>query len=89
MIITIQDYIAQLEDEKLKGTEIAVRLGVSQPMVSIYKCEGGNVNLKNAMHIYANYGICLHPYSEESLIYELNKNNKTIAEDIEDEDTDL
>jgi len=87
-LTTIQEYIKKLEEENLKCVDIAIRLGVSQPMVSIYK-RGGNVNLATAKYIYASYGVCIHPYAEESLIYELNKYTKTIQEELEDEDTDI
>ena len=84
----IQDLIFEWEDEGLKSTEIAMRLGVSQPMVSTYKKDNGNVNLGTALYVFKEYNICLHPFAEESLIYELNKNNEQVTEQ-EDEDTDI
>lgn len=81
---TIQDFIQSLEEEGLNATAIALRLNVSQPMVSIYKKEKGNVNLNTALYIYKEYSVCLHPFAEESLIHELNKKLGVI-----DEDTDL
>lgn len=84
----IQELIFEWEDEGLKSTEIAMRLGVSQPMVSTYKKDNGNVNLGTALYVFKEYNICLHPFAEESLIYELNKNNETVEEQ-EDEDTDI
>lgn len=84
----IQELIFEWEDEGLKSTEIAMRLGVSQPMVSTYKKDNGNVNLGTALYIFKEYNVCLHPFAEESLIYELNKNNETVEEQ-EDEDTDI
>ena len=84
----IQELIFEWEDEGLKSTEIAMRLGVSQPMVSTYKKDNGNVNLGTALYVFKEYNICLHPFAEESLVYELNKNNETVEEQ-EDEDTDI
>ena len=84
----IQELIFEWEDEGLKSTEIAMRLGVSQPMVSTYKKDNGNVNLGTALYVFKEYNVCLHPFAEESLIYELNKNNETVEEQ-EDEDTDI
>ncbi len=84
----IQDLIFEWEDEGLKSTEIAMRLGVSQPMVSTYKKDNGNVNLGTALYVFKEYNVCLHPFAEESLIYELNKNNEQVTEQ-EDEDTDI
>lgn len=75
-MITVQDYIKELEEEGLNATQIALRINVSQPMVSIYKKENGNVNLNTAMYIYSEYGVCLHPYAIESLDYELVKRSK-------------
>ena len=84
----IQELIFEWEDEGLKSTEIAMRLGVSQPMVSTYKKDNGNVNLGTALYVFKEYNICLHPFAEESLVYELNKNNE-LSEEQEDEDTDI
>lgn len=84
----IQELIFEWEDEGLKSTEIAMRLGVSQPMVSTYKKDNGNVNLGTALYVFKEYNVCLHPFAEESLIYELNKNNEQVTEQ-EDEDTDI
>ena len=84
----IQELIFEWEDEGLKSTEIAMRLGVSQPMVSTYKKDNGNVNLGTALYVFKEYNICLHPFAEESLVYELSKHNETVEEQ-EDEDTDI
>lgn len=72
-MLKVQDYIKELEAEGLKTTEIAIRLGVSQPMVSSYRTEGFNCNLKTAKFVYRDYGVVLHPFAEESLKFELNK----------------
>lgn len=83
-MVTIQDFIKSLEAENLNATAIALRLNVSQPMVSIYKKENCNVNLNTALYIYSEFGVCVHPFAEESLVYELNK-----KQGITDEDTDI
>lgn len=70
-MLKVQDYIKELEAEGLKTTEIAIRLGVSQPMVSSYRTEGFNCNLKTAKFVYRDYGVVLHPFAEESLKFEL------------------
>lgn len=85
----IQELIFEWEDEGLKSTEIAMRLGVSQPMVSTYKKDNGNVNLGTAIYVFREYNICLHPFAEESLIYELNKNNEPVKELEVEKDTDI
>lgn len=72
-MLKVQDYIKQLEEEGLKTIDIAIRLGVSQPMVSSYRTEGFNCNLKTAKFVYRDYGVVLHPFAEESLRYELDK----------------
>lgn len=85
----IQELIFTWEDEGLKSTEIAMRLGVSQPMVSTYKKDNGNVNLNTAIYIFKEYGIVLHPFAKESLSYEINKTMEPIKEEQDEEDTDL
>lgn len=79
---TIQDFIKSLEGEGLNATAIALRLNVSQPMVSIYKKDNCNVNLNTALYIYKEFNVCVHPFAEESLKYELNKKGK-INEDFD------
>lgn len=90
-MITVQDYIKELEEEGLNATQIALRINVSQPMVSIYKKENGNVNLNTAMYIYSEYGVCLHPYAIESLDYELVKRSKASIKlgEQNEKDTDI
>ena len=85
----IQELIFEWEDEGLKSTEIAMRLGVSQPMVSTYKKDNGNVNLGTALYVFKEYNVCLHPFAEESLIYELNKNIEPVKELEVEKDTDI
>lgn len=85
----IQELIFEWEDEGLKSTEIAMRLGVSQPMVSTYKKDNGNVNLGTALYVFKEYNVCLHPFAEESLIYELNKNTDQVKELEVEKDTDV
>lgn len=70
---TITTYIKNLKEEGLNTTEIAQRLGVSQPMVSSYVKEGFNCKLSTAINIYRDYNIILHPFAEESLKYELER----------------
>lgn len=72
-MLKVQDYIKQLEAEGLKSSDIAIKLGVSQPMVSSYRTEGFNCNLKTATYVYRDYGVVLHPFAKESLQFELNK----------------
>lgn len=88
-MITIQDYIKEMEEEGLNATQIALRINVSQPMVSIYKKENGNVNLNTALSIYKEYGVCLHPYAIESLDYELAKRSKLNQGENNEKDTDI
>ena len=85
----IQELIFEWEDEGLKSTEIAMRLGVSQPMVSTYKKDNGNVNLGTAIYVFREYNVCLHPFAEKSLVYELNKNTEPIKELEVEKDTDI
>ena len=87
---TIQDFIKTLEEEGLNATAIALRLNVSQPMVSIYKKENCNINLNTALYIFKEFGVCLHPFAEDSLLFELCKATKIEQKQgATDEDTDL
>jgi predicted transcriptional regulator len=70
MIVTIQDYIKQMGPKPI--AEIAKELGVSMPMVSQYK-KGFNASLEVAKRVYKEKGIVLHPFSKESLQYEIKK----------------
>ena len=85
----IQELIEKWEDEKLKSTEIAMRLGVSQPMVSIYKKDAGNVKLNTAIYVFKEYDVVLHPFAKESLIYEINKIAEQAKEQEDEENTDI
>lgn len=70
-MIKIQGYVeSQLED--LTSIELAAKLGVSLSMISAYK-KSYNPSLAVAKKIYIADNIALHPYSESSLNYEINK----------------
>ena len=74
-MITIKDYIQSKLDEGLHTYEIARELGVSSAMISTYKRDDFFPSIHIAKIVYENDGIVLHPYSKESLKYELNKYN--------------
>ena len=68
----VRDYILEkLEDET--SAELSQRLMVSLSMLSSYKHQGFNPSLNVAMTVYMQEGIALHPFSEESLKFEIKK----------------
>ena len=70
-MVTIQEYVAAQLDE-LTSIELSDKLGVSLSMLSSYK-KSYNPSLDVAKRIYAVDNITLHPYSSESLEYEIAK----------------
>jgi len=69
----IQTYIETLTNKGLIGRDIAKKLDVSVSMVSSYKLHNYNPSLIVAKKVYKEENIVLHPYSEESLKYEISK----------------
>jgi len=72
----IEEYVNTLVDDNKQGFEIAERLGVSVSMVSSYKKGEYNPSITVAMYVYKNEGIVFHPFSEESLKFEIKKDSK-------------
>ena len=68
----IKDYI----EERLLDTDskvLAYQLGISVAMLSNYKHQGYNASLDVAKKVYSIDGTILHPFSEDSLKYEISK----------------
>lgn len=72
-MVIVQDYITSLEDEGMKGKEIADTLGVSTSMISTYKHNDYNPSISVAKKVYSDSKITLHPFATESLLYEIDK----------------
>lgn len=75
-MIFIQDLLKEMSDSGMKGIEIANELGISNSMVSSYKCQNFSPSLNVAMRVYSDKAIVLHPYSEDSLKYEIELDTK-------------
>ena len=71
----VSDFIKSLSEEK-SGYEIAELLGVSSSMVSSYKHSNYNPSLEVAKRAYINFEVVLHPFSEESLSYDIERYSK-------------
>lgn len=73
MIVHIHEYIAEvLEAEAMKAKDLAKELDLTAAMVGQYKLNRGyNPSLHVAKKIYLSRGVVLHPYSEESLKWEI------------------
>lgn len=72
-MILITKYISNLIDNGMQGIDIANKLGVSVSMVSSYKAGSFNPSITVAKKVYLEEGIIFHPFSEESLKYEIEK----------------
>jgi transcriptional regulator with XRE-family HTH domain len=59
--------------EDLSNAEIANQLGISVAMISSYKNKNFNPSLSVAKKVYQLDGVVLHPFSEEALKYEIEK----------------
>ncbi len=71
----VQDYIKKkLEDSTFDA--LANELGISAPMINNYNKGEYNPSLNTAKKIYTHDGTVLHPFSEDSLIFEIEKDLK-------------
>ena len=70
----IGEFIESLREESnLSSKEISVKLGVSVSMICQYEQNNYNPSLATAIKVYRDYGIALHPFGEDNLKEELNK----------------
>lgn len=77
MINHIQDYINKRIDNGDKPVDIADELHISQSMVTVYKRDYSyKASLDVAKRVFELEGIALHPFSSESLQYEIDKRNR-------------
>ncbi len=70
-MVTIQDYIEK-QLQEIDSIELSTKLGVSISMLSAYK-KSYKASLTVAKRVYSSDKITLHPFSEESLLFEVNK----------------
>ena len=75
-VLHIKDYVEELTTNGMKSSEIAKFLSVSTPMVSSYRNHKWNASLEVAKKVYVETGRVLHPFSEESLKFEIGENNE-------------
>jgi transcriptional regulator with XRE-family HTH domain len=68
----IKSYLEE-KATKLTNAEIANQLGISVAMISSYKNKNFNPSLTVAKKAYQMDGIVLHPFSEEAIKYEIEK----------------
>lgn len=69
-------FIKEYIEEKLvdiETTSLASSLGISVAMISNYKHQGYNPSLPVAKKVYEMDKVVLHPFSEESLKFEIEK----------------
>ena len=71
-MVFIEDYIQDKIESGLLTKEIAKELNITSAMVGQYKLRHGyRPSLTVAKKAYENDGVVLHPFSEESLKWEL------------------
>lgn len=68
----VKDYVRGLIEQGESGADIASKLKVSVSMVSSYKLHSYNPSITVAKIVYATDGIVLHPFSKESLEWEIS-----------------
>ena len=69
-------FIKEYIEEKLLNIDtrdLSKELGVSVAMISNYKHQGYNPSLPVAKKVYTTDNVVLHPFSEESLKFEIEK----------------
>jgi len=71
----IQDYI-RIRLQKCNQQELGDILGVTPSMISKYKLGKNLPSLEVAKTIYRLSQISIHPFSEESIVYEITKGLK-------------
>jgi len=73
-MLLMKEHVADLKEKFEKQQDIANHLGVGTSMVTAYK-NGSNPSIEIAMIALKVDGVVLHPFSKESLEYEIGKNN--------------
>ena len=71
-MVTVQEYVSK-QLEELTSVELKRKMGVSLSMLSAYK-KSYNPSLDVAKRVYKQDNVVLHPFSEESLKFELKEN---------------
>ncbi len=75
-MVFISDYIKDKLAKGMSNKDIANELDLTVAMVGQYRLRRGyNASLSTAKKVYTIDKIVLHPFSEESLKYEINKDN--------------
>lgn len=78
-MLRINDYIKERLDSGELMREIAEDIGISVSMVSSYAANTGyNCSINLAKVLYTKYSLVMHPFSEESLKYEIEKRENGI-----------
>jgi len=72
-MVFVKDYVEELFSSGKSGNEIANDMSISVSMVSSYRRQHYNPSLTVAKTVYEQTKVVLHPFSEESLQFELSK----------------
>ena len=73
-VVRIKDWVIKRKARYFeKANDIAKLLGVSDTIVSLWNKDDRNVSMDVAICIYQIDGTVIHPFSEESIKYEIER----------------
>ena len=75
-LVHIRDFIAEKREAGQDLTDLSQDLGVSISSIHYYAKGENKPSLVNAVAIYRKYKIAIHPFSEESLQWEIDNDKK-------------
>ena len=75
-MVFIGNFVNDLIAGGMTHAKVAELCSVGMSQISAYKKGTSNPSLATAIKVYKVEGIILHPFSKESLKYELEKNNE-------------
>ena len=75
-MVTIKQFVDLLQEQKMTNYDIAATLGTSVAMVSNYRNHKYNPSIDVAKRVYKYAQVTLHPFNEESLKYEIERDDK-------------
>ncbi len=75
-LVHIRDFIAEKREAGQDLTDLSQDLGVSISSIHYYAKGENKPSLGTAVAIYKKYEVAIHPFSEESLQWEINNDKK-------------
>lgn len=75
-ILTARQFINARIEAGEETTKISRRLGISRSMLTNYRSMNFNASLPVAICAFKSYGVVLHPFSKESIEFEISLEGK-------------